>query len=599
MDKYTEILRKYWGYPDFRGIQRDIIESVCAGRDTLGLMPTGGGKSITFQVPAMAMDGVCIVVTPLISLMKDQVDHLRQRGIPAAAIYTGKRRDEIIATLENCVFGGIRLLYVSPERLSSKLFLAKLKHMHVSLITIDEAHCISQWGHDFRPSYLRIADLRDLLPGTPVLALTATATSKVIDDIERQLKFRQNNVFRMSFERENLAYVVRPTGEKDEQLLHILDSVDGPAIVYVRKRADTRAYSKLIEAHGITSTWYHAGLSPDEKSRRQTAWQQDKTRVIVATNAFGMGIDKPDVRLVIHPDIPSSIEEYFQEAGRAGRDGRKSYAVLLTDGNEERVLRGRIRAAFPPRKYIADVYDHLAYYLQIGVNSGGGRTFQIPLHQFCITYHYFEAQANAALTLLDRAGYIEYDPNPDNAARAMMLVPRDELYQISYLSDSEERVIDAMLRLYEGLFTDYQFITFKAISEYTHLTDDQVHHAILTLSRRGVMKYIPRSATPTVRYSTDRIDGTDIIIPPEIYERRQEEMTRLARAMLTYATDGSTCRSRQLLRYFGEESDHDCGQCDVCIDHRKAQEPHPQDGAAPTDSADKPHLSTTQQPQNS
>ncbi len=569
MDKYTEILRRYWGYPDFRGVQRDIIESVCAGRDTLGLMPTGGGKSITFQVPAMAMDGVCLVISPLISLMKDQVDNLRRRGIPAAAVYTGMRRDQVIATLENCIFGGIRLLYVSPERLSSQLFLAKLRHMRVSLITVDEAHCVSQWGHDFRPSYLRIADLRDLLPGVPLLALTATATEDVIKDIEKQLRFDGDTVFRQSFERENLSYVVRPTDDKEAELLHILSSVAGSAIVYVNKREDAKEYADLLNSHGIAATWYHARLSPSVKDTRQDDWQHGRVRVMVATSAFGMGIDKPDVRLVIHPDTPSSIEEYFQEAGRAGRDGLRSYAVLLADGNEAWALRGRIRSAFPTREYIADVYDHLAYYFQVGVNSGGGRTFTLPLHHFCTTYHYFEEQADTALTFLHRAGYIEYVPVPDRAARVMMLVERDDLYRLDRLPREEDLVISALLRLYSGLFSDYQFITFKAISECSGLGEDQAHRAILSLSHRHILKYIPPTTQPLVRYATDRVDGSDITIPREIYERRREEMERRARAMLAYITDRTDCRSRQLLRYFGEKSDHDCGHCDVCIARKK------------------------------
>lgn len=349
---YKEILHKYWGYPDFRGIQKEVIESIGAGKDTLGLMPTGGGKSITFQVPALSKEGVCIVITPLISLMKDQVDHLKHQGIRSAAIYSGMSRDEIVTTLENCIFGGLKLLYVSPERLSSELFQIKLKHMKVSFITVDEAHCISQWGYDFRPSYLEIANIRKLIPDAPILALTATATPEVIKDIQLRLAFKEENAFTMSFERKNLAYVLRQTENKVEETVHILQAVNGAAIVYCRSRKRTQQIADLLSKANISATWYHAGLEPTVKEQRQNDWQNDKIRVMVATNAFGMGIDKPDVRLVIHADFPSSLEAYFQEAGRAGRDGRKSYAILLHTRNyDERNLRKRIEDTFPPKLY--------------------------------------------------------------------------------------------------------------------------------------------------------------------------------------------------------------------------------------------------------
>ena len=447
---YLDILHKYWGYPDFRGIQREIIESIGAGKDTLGLMPTGGGKSLTFQVPALAQEGVCIVITPLIALMKDQVEHLRHKGITAAAIYSGMSRDAIVTTLENCIFGGVKLLYISPERISSDLFQIKLKHMKVSFITVDEAHCISQWGYDFRPSYLQIAVIRKLVPNVPVLALTATATPDVIDDIQERLGFTEKNVFRMSFERKNLVYVVRQAEDKEAEMVHILQSIPKTAIVYCRSRKRTKEIAQLLMQYGISATWYHAGLEPAVKDQRQSEWQHDKVRVIVATNAFGMGIDKADVRVVIHMDCPSSLEAYFQEAGRAGRDGQKAYAVLLYNGHDNRTLQKRVEDTFPPKEYVQQVYEHLAYFYQIGVNSGEGCTFEFPIDKFCATFKHFPIRANAALILLQRAGYIDYEPNPDNNARVRFLLRRDDLYRLDSLSEKENDVVISLLRNYGG-----------------------------------------------------------------------------------------------------------------------------------------------------
>ncbi|MCI2180214.1 MAG: ATP-dependent DNA helicase, partial [Prevotella sp.] len=451
-DKYLDLLRRYWGYSDFRGIQRPIIESICSGKDTLGLMPTGGGKSITFQIPALAQEGVCIVITPLIALMKDQVMHLRQRGIRADAIYSGRSRNEIVQILENCIFGGIKILYISPERLSSELFQAKFRHIRVSLITVDEAHCISQWGYDFRPSYLHIAEVRKMKPGVPVLALTATATPEVVDDIQEKLQFREKNVFRMSFERKNVAYVVRQTTDKNAELIHILSSLQGSAIVYVRSRKKAKEICKLLTDGGISATYYHAGLTPATKDERQKAWQEEKARVIVATNAFGMGIDKADVRCVVHADFPDSIEAYFQEAGRAGRDGRKAYAVLLYNQSDHRILKQRAANTFPPKDYIRDVYEHLAYFYQIATGTGTGRTFEFDIERFCYTYKYFPIPVDSALHILEHSGYIHYESQPDGQARLMFKIGRDELYRLQDREKAEERVITALLRLYGGLF---------------------------------------------------------------------------------------------------------------------------------------------------
>lgn len=565
---YKEILHKYWGYPDFRGIQRELIESIGAGRDTLGLMPTGGGKSIAFQVPALAMEGVCIVITPLISLMKDQVDHLRKRSIRAAAIYSGMSREEVVTTLENCIFGGIKLLYVSPERLSSDLFQAKLKHIKVSFITVDEAHCISQWGYDFRPSYLEINVVRKLIPRVPVLALTATATPAVVDDIQERLCFEEKNVFRMSFERKNLTYVVRKTEDKYAEMEHILGSVEGSAIVYCRSRKRTREVAELLMKQNISATWYHAGLEPAVKDQRQNDWQGDKIRVMAATNAFGMGIDKPDVRMVIHVDCPSSLEAYFQEAGRAGRDGNRAYAVLLFTGNNDvHNLRKRISDTFPPKEYIQTVYEHLAYFYQVGVGSGEGVTFEFPMDKFCISFKHFPIQVNAALMILQRAGYLDYDVNPDTKARIHFLLGRDELYRLREQSHNENEVITSLLRNYSGLFSNYCYIDESYIAQDTGLDRNEVYQILQSLSRKRILDFIPRKNIPFITYLRDREDGENIHLSKDVYEDRKQRFEERVLAVANYAQNDHVCRSRQLLRYFGEKKSTDCLHCDVCLSH--------------------------------
>ena len=564
---YLDILHQYWGYPDFRGIQREIIESIGSGKDTLGLMPTGGGKSLTFQVPALAQEGVCLVITPLIALMKDQVDHLRHQGITAAAIYSGMSRDAIVATLENCIFGGIKLLYISPERIGSDIFQVKLRHMKVSFITVDEAHCISQWGYDFRPSYLQIADIRKLVPDAPILALTATATPEVVDDIQDRLGFKERNVFRMSFERKNLAYVVRQTEDKNAEMVHILQSIPKTAIVYCRSRKRTKEIAQMLTQHEISATWYHAGLEPAVKDQRQNDWQNDKTRVIVATNAFGMGIDKPDVRVVIHIDCPSSLEAYFQEAGRAGRDGKRAYAVLLYNGNDNRTLQKRIEDTFPPKEYIQTVYDHLAYFYQIGVGSGCGCIFEFPIDKFCNTFKHFPIRANAALTILQRAGYIDYEQNPDTKARIRFLLNRDDLYRLDSLSDKENDIVTALLRNYGGLFSDYGYVDESYIAQEAGLDRNQTYMILVNLSKKRIINFIPRKNTPLVSYAQDRIDGVDVILDKNVYEDRKEQFIKRINSVINYAQNERICRSRQLLCYFGETKSADCGQCDVCLSH--------------------------------
>lgn len=584
---YQLLLHKYWGFPDFRGIQREIIESIGAGKDTLGLMPTGGGKSLTFQVPALAQYGVCIVITPLIALMRDQVEHLRQLGIRAAAIHSDMKREEIVTILDNCVLGGVKILYISPERLSSELFQVKLRHMKVSFITVDEAHCISQWGYDFRPSYLEIAKIRDLLASNtqsttiaspsrgrsegasiPILALTATATPRVVEDIQNRLGFAEKNVFSMSFERKNLAYIVRTATDKQQELIHILKSTQGTAIVYVTSRARSKETAQLLCDNGLSATFFHAGLDPEVKSQRQTAWQKDEVRIIVATNAFGMGIDKPDVRIVIHLDCPSSIEAYFQEAGRAGRDGKKAFAVLLYNDSDEHKLQKRINDSYPEKAYIQQVYESLAYYYQVGVGSGANSTFEFPIEKFCFTYKFFPIQVDSALQILMRAGYIEYERDPDASARVKFLLNRHELYRLDETEKQENAVITALLRNYGNLFIDYAYIDERYIADQAGLDLNQVYQTLKTLTQKNILHFVPRRKTPYITYVRNREDGANIVLSKEVYEDRKEQFAQRIKAMIDYVKNDNVCRSRMLLNYFGEKRTTDCGHCDVCLSKR-------------------------------
>ena len=588
---YELILKKYWGYDSFRGIQREIIESICSGHDTLGLMPTGGGKSITFQVPALAQEGVCIVITPLIALMKDQVMHLRRLGIRAAAIYSGLTRDEIIVTLENCIFGGIKILYVSPERLGSELFQVKLSHMKVSFITVDEAHCISQWGYDFRPSYLKIADIRKIKPDVPVLALTATATPQVVEDIQDKLQGSSTrtegsstrtegsstrtegssrktkfNVFRMSFERKNLAYIVQTSTDKFTDLVQLMENTTGSAIVYVRSRRRSKEIAELMNENCLNATFYHAGLDSTIKDIRQKDWQADRIRIMVATNAFGMGIDKPDVRLVVHFDCPDSLEAYFQEAGRAGRDGKPSKAILLFNNNDERKLQRRIADNYPEKEYIRKVYDHLAYFYQIGVGSGAGNTFAFDIEKFCHAFKHFPIQVNSALNILSNCGYINYTEETENKARVMFLIDRNDFYKLDNLTEIENELIVVLLRNYGGLFTDYNYIDESFIAQQIGLTLPQTYFVFKALNKRRILYFIPSQKTPYITYVQRREDGDRIIIPANVYEERKEQFTERVNQIILYAKNNNVCRSRQLLRYFGERCQTDCGICDVCTD---------------------------------
>lgn len=563
--KYRSILKQYWGYDDFRGIQREIIESIGAGHDTLGLMPTGGGKSITFQVPAMAAKGLCIVVTPLIALMKDQVANLRSRGIKAAAIYSGMKNSEVIIALENCIFGDYKFLYISPERISSEIFLKKIQKTDVSLITVDEAHCISQWGHDFRPAYRRISDLRALFPDVPVLALTATATEEVAADIQQRLSFRNGKSFRMSFERKNLVYVVRRTENKPQELLHILNRIEGSAIVYALNRKRTKEVADFLLANGIAAEYYHAGLSAESKDKKEELWKSGKSRVMVATNAFGMGIDKPDVRLVVHVDLPNSIESYFQEAGRAGRDGERAYAVTLYSRIDSTVVKRRINDNYPQKLFIRDVYDNLCYYYSMALGDGLDCTFEFSLTDFCRKYHLPILPTDSALRILTRMGYVEYVEEMEYASRLRFIIERDELYRINNLPQEYETLINALLRNYSALFTDYVFIDERYLSRVTKLTRHRMYEILVSLSQKRIIDYSPSKKCPIVTFSRQRVLGEELRFATEVYDERKKAFEERINSILGYATTDSRCRSAVLLEYFNEKNSHTCGLCDVCI----------------------------------
>ena len=569
MSLYHEILKRYWGYDAFRDLQEEIITSIGEGKDTLGLMPTGGGKSITFQVPALAKEGMCLVITPLIALMKDQVENLKSRDIKAIAIYSGMTRQEIIVALENCIFGNYKFLYISPERLDTEIFRVKLRSMNISMITVDESHCISQWGYDFRPAYLKIAEIRELLPEIPVLALTATATPEVVKDIQQRLHFKKENVFRMSFERKNLAYIVRNTDNKTGEILHILNRMPGSSIIYVRNRKRTKETTLFLQREGITADFYHAGLNNDVKDLRQKRWQSGECRVMVATNAFGMGIDKPDVRTVIHLDLPDSPEAYFQEAGRAGRDGEKAYAIILYANSDKAALKKRISDTFPEKDYIKQVYEQLNYYYQMAMGDGLGCMFDFNLEDFCRKYKHFPVPADSALKILTQAGYIEYTDEQDNASRLLFTIHREELYKLREMGEQADLLIQTILRSYTGVFTDYAYIHEDSLAMRTGLTRQQIYDLLIVLAKRRILDYVPHKKTPYIIYKRERVELRHLQISQTVYEERKERYEARIKAMLEYVTSETACRSRMLLHYFGEKNEHNCEQCDTCINRKK------------------------------
>ncbi len=565
---YRDILRQYWGYDDFRPLQLEIIRSISSGKDTLGLMPTGGGKSLTFQVPTMAMEGVCLVITPLIALMKDQIENLRKRNIAASAVHSGLSREEVLRTLENCVLEAYKFLYVSPERLITSIFLEKVKQMKICMIAVDESHCISQWGYDFRPSYLQIANIRELFPEVPILALTATATLEVVKDIQDKLAFRKTNVFRKSFYRSNLAYVVRNAENKEEYLLKILQRVEGSSIVYVRNRKKTKDLSDFLCKHGVSSEYFHAGLPEAKKSERQKRWTIGETRVIVSTNAFGMGIDKPNVRTVIHMDLPDSIEAYFQEAGRAGRDEKKAYAILLYNASDASKIKKRISDSFPQKDFIRSVYDALGNYFQIGLGSGLDSTFPFDIGHFCSRFKLPAIMTLSALKILQQAGYIELTGVQENTSSLLFRVNKEDLYTTKYSQD-QDKLIHLLLRSYTGLFTEASYISEEVLAQRLQWTREKVYNELLALSKVKIIQYIPRKQSPLLIFTQEREDKDRLVLSKDTYEKRRESYTGRIQSMLEYAQETHNCRSKMLLAYFGETEAKSCGQCDICLRKRE------------------------------
>lgn len=563
------ILKQYWGYDNFRPLQREIIDSVLSGHDTLGLLPTGGGKSLTFQVPALLLSGLTIVVTPLISLMKDQVDNLREREIPAVCFHSGLSRRETQLGLTRCRLGKAKLAYLSPERLQNENFIAELRAMNISLVVVDEAHCISQWGYDFRPSYLKIAELRSVVgESVPVLALTASATPEVTADIMKCLRFKEPRVFARSFSRDNISYVVRYADFKEEMLLRVLQATSGCTIVYVRSRRRCRELVQLLVREGISADYYHAGLDPEEKEIRQNAWKNDGFRVIVATNAFGMGIDKPNVRTVIHYDLPSSLEEYYQEAGRAGRDGRDSFAVVITSSRDKATLSRRLSETFPEKDFIGRVYELVGNFLNVAVGDGYNQIYEFSLENFCRTYSLPPVQTQSALRLLSRSGYIEYVEETTSNSRMMIIMDKAELYGLDLTPDADV-VFQCVLRTYTGLFADYVPISELVISRATMLSTERVYQALLYLGRIHAIHYIPRRTTPYIYYTTSRELPKYIVIPLSVYEHQRERLKHRLDSMADFAFSSVECRVKVMLRYFGETEVSDCGKCDVCRSRRR------------------------------
>ncbi|MBO7635388.1 MAG: RecQ family ATP-dependent DNA helicase [Paludibacteraceae bacterium] len=566
-EKYHSVLQKYWGYSSFRPLQEDIIDAAYRGLDVLGLMPTGGGKSITFQVPALCKEGTCLVITPLIALMKDQVDNLRDKGIRALTVYSGMSHNEILQAYDNCILGDYKFLYISPERLATELFLEKVRRMNVSMLVVDESHCISQWGYDFRPSYLKIAEIRSVLPpDVPVLALTATATPDVVEDIQNQLKFRQHLVYKKSFARKNIAYVVRKTDDKVGQMLHILNSVPGTSIVYVRNRKKTKEVADLLRNEGFSADHFHAGLSQESKDKKQEAWKSGECRVIVATNAFGMGIDKPDVRTVIHLDLPDTLEAYFQEAGRAGRDEKKAYAILLYNNSDISKLKKRVSDNFPERDFIVQVYRKLSCYFEIGVDEGAGFMHSFSLMDFCTVFKLPMLQTFSALKILQQAGYVELTDEINQQSKVMFVMTKEELYHQSLDYDPKlDEIINLLLRSYTGLFAEYALIDEVMMSHRLELTRDELYHKLSALSKLGIISYIPGKKSPYIIFCRRRVDDKYVKIGRDVYETRLERFQERIQKVIAYVMDEEHCRSRMLLQYFGEMKSSNCGMCDYCL----------------------------------
>jgi len=564
MSEIHEILKKFWGYEKFRPLQEEIIMSVLKGNDTLGLMPTGGGKSLTFQVPALYMKGICLVITPLIALMKDQVETLQKKGIKAQAIYSGMTYEEIDIALNNCIYGDYKFLYLSPERLGTEIFITRVTEMNVNLITVDEAHCISQWGYDFRPSYLKIAGLREIISGVPVLALTATATNTVIEDIQEKLIFARKNILRASFFRENLIYIVKNSEDKCKDLIKIMEKIKGSGIVYVRTRKKSKEIASLLQQKKISSTYYHAGLKHQLRAQRQLEWTNDRIRIIVATNAFGMGIDKHDVRFVFHVDLPDSLEAYFQEAGRAGRDEKKAYAVLLYNTSDKTSVKQRIKAAFPEITTVKRIYQALGNYLKIPIGSGKNLSYDFNIGNFASTFKFNLSTVYSSLKILEREGYIELTDELDNPSKVKFVLQRDDLYKFQVANLSFDAFIKLLLRSYTGIFTEFVGIDELSLAKRAGVDVKVIYQYLNKLNNLRVIKYIPLKKTPLVIYLEERLDEKSLRISKENYKNRKGSYVERLNAVLNYALKTNKCRSQVLLEYFGEKNSEKCGECDIC-----------------------------------
>lgn len=565
MNNFRQILVKYWGYSGFRPLQEEIIMSVAAGNDTLGLLATGGGKSITFQVYSLSREGICVVITPLIALMKDQVENLKKRNIKAMAIYSGLSKDEIDIALENCIYGDFKFLYLSPERLGTEIFRTRVVNMNVNLIVVDEAHCISQWGYDFRPSYMKIPELRKLLPDVPVLALTATATPEVVDDIQDRLSFKKRNALKISFERKNLTYVVRNVEDKLKYLVNILSKVQGTGIVYVRSRGKTKEIAEFLLKNNISADYYHAGLDNEVRSAKQDQWKSGKVRVIVSTNAFGMGIDKPDVRVVVHIDLPDSLEAYFQEAGRAGRDEKKAYAVLLYNESDKKRLERFEEESFPELERIKQIYNALGNYYQVPIGGGKGQSFDFNIFDFCKHYSMQSVLVLNCMKILQSNGYIEVTDEVHNPSRVHFIVNRDDLYKFQVANLQFDNFIKLLLRTYSGLFSDYVSISELALATKAKVPVETIFGYLQKLQSLHIIKYIPQKNTPSVVYIEERLDEKNLYISRESYQDKQARISKRVEAAIRYASSVTKCRSQILLGYFGDADPFRCGQCDVCV----------------------------------
>ncbi|MBQ1981469.1 MAG: RecQ family ATP-dependent DNA helicase [Alistipes sp.] len=564
-----EILHKYWGYSEFRPAQEQIISSVMAGRDTLALMPTGGGKSLTYQVPTMARKGVCIVVTPLIALMKDQVDRLRKLGISAVAIHSGMSYSKIDIALDNCVYGDVKFLYIAPERLATETFRLRVQRMNVSLLAVDEAHCISQWGYDFRPSYLRIAEVRKMLPEVPILALTASATDMVTKDIMKHLGFKEEHIIRSSFARPNLSYAVRHTDDKNEQLLRIVNNVTGSGIVYMQSREGCEQVATFLQENGISASYYHAGLPHAEREIRQEEWTSGKTRIVVATNAFGMGIDKADVRFVVHYTMSDSLESYYQEAGRAGRDGKRSYAVMLVASNDSSRISKHFSDEFPPLEQIKLIYEKVCDYVQVAVGDGLYASYIFNIHDFCRREHIHISRVRAALKLLQQNNYLTLTEEVDNPARIIFTTGRDDLYKIRVSQDELDNIIRVILRLYDGVFTEFRSIDEKQIAAISGYTIDKVRELLKRMWQMRIIRYIPANTTPILFFNEERLPTNDLYISPESYTHRLRLTQERFENVLRYIGNEQSCRSVMMQNYFGDTDTTVCGVCDICINKKK------------------------------